>query len=241
LLQLQQIALTATATIATPRRSGEISKIFLPAWTKRVTGISQSARIVFFQNPSHRRPIMRALSIARPRRESASTELTDEEFFAFEAAEEAWRAEMLSRLGQLLLNPSLDRCDITDGILGDRELIQFLSGFEHIVLEKVVPPGTTWAEMQQGKFTFGSILHESGNTSGTFVMPLMLGSLLDEDRQPWFQSSPFEFIPAIEGIQTSNLCGKPLFRADGGGSMSSSSISDKEKFSPSIFRCFELC
>src|SRR6056297_214229 len=158
-----------------------------------------------------------------------------------EAEKEAFRGELLKRLGKLLLNPSLDRCDITDGILGDRELIEFLSAYENIVLEKVVPPGTTWAEMQRGEFTFGSMLYEHGDTPGTFVMPLMLGSLLDQDRRPWFQSSPFEFIPAIEGIQTSNLCGKPLFRADGGGSMSSSSISAKEKFSPSIFRCFELC
>ena len=184
---------------------------------------------------------MRTLPFENPISEEALVALSDEEFFALEAAEYALRDEMLGRLGKLLLNPNLDRCDITDGILGDRELIQFLSTIENVVLEKVVPPGTTWAEMQQGKFTFGSILHESGNTSGTFVMPLMLGSLLDENRRPWFQASPFEFIPAIEGIQTSNLCGKPLFRADGGGSMSSSSISAKEKFSPSIFRCFELC
>ena len=151
------------------------------------------------------------------------------------------RKEMLKRLGALLLNPSLDRCDITDGILGNRELIEFLSAYEGIVLELVVPPGTTWEEMQRGEFRFGSLLHQSGRTSGTFVMPLMLGSLVDENGRPWFQASPFEFIPAIEGIQTSNLCGKPLFRADGRGSMSSSSISAKENFSPSIFRCFELC
>jgi len=161
--------------------------------------------------------------------------------FAAEDAEDVLRTEMLGRLSKLLLNPSLDRCDITDGILGDRELIEFLSTVENVVLEKVVPPGTTWAEMQRGEFTFGSMLYEHGDTPGTFVMPLMLGSLLDQDRRPWFQASPFEFIPAIEGIQTSNLCGKPLFRADGGGSLSNSSISAKENFSPSIFRCFELC
>ena len=184
---------------------------------------------------------MRILPFDRPIDELAINDLTDEEYFAAEAAEEALRDEMLGRLGRLLLNPNLDRCDITDGILGDRELIRFLSAFENIVLEKVVPPGTTWAEMQQDEFTFGSILYESGETRNTFVMPLMIGCLLDDERRPWFQGSPFEFIPAIEGIQTTNLCGKPLFRADVGGTMSTSSISAKENFSPSIFRCFELC
>ncbi|MCA9215108.1 MAG: hypothetical protein KDB27_18700 [Planctomycetales bacterium] len=184
---------------------------------------------------------MRILPFERPISESALAALSDEEFFGLEAAEDALRTEMLGRLGKLLLNPSLDRCDITDGILGDRELIEFLSTVESVVLEKVVPPGTTWAEMQHGEFTFSSMLYEYDDTPGTFVMPLMLGSLVDENRRPWFQASPFEFIPAIEGIQTSNLCGKPLFRADGRQSMSSSSISAKENFSPSIFRCFELC
>lgn len=184
---------------------------------------------------------MRILPFEYPISESAHDALAEEKFFAVKPAKKTKRKEMLGRLGKLLLNPSLDRCDITDEILGDREMIQFLSAFENIVLEKIVPPGTSWAEIQRSEFTFGSILYESGRTRDTFVIPLMLGSLLDADRQPWFQASPFEFIPTIEGIQTSNLYGKPLFRADGGRSMSTSSISAKEKFSPSIFRCFELC
>ena len=155
--------------------------------------------------------------------------------------DDEFRTEMLGRLARLLLNPELDRCDIADGILGDPELIEFLRPHDHIVLQKFVPPGTSWQEMQCGEFTFSSITHDSGETRGTFVMPLLVGCLVDENRQAWFQASPHEFVPAIEGIKTSNLCGKPLFRTTKGRPMSDSSISAKEKFSDGIFRCFQLC
>ncbi|XZE56578.1 hypothetical protein SH139x_002698 [Planctomycetaceae bacterium SH139] len=47
-----------------------------------------------------------------------------------------------------------------------------------------------------------------------FIMPLLLGSLCDHSGRPWFQSSIYEFLPAVEGIKTTNIGGKPMFKAN---------------------------
>lgn len=161
--------------------------------------------------------------------------------FAAESAAEAIENEMIERLCKLLLNPELDRCDITDGILGDRDLIQFLCGCKEITLEKKVPPGGSWAEIQRCDLHWCYITRVLGETGEEFVMPMLLGCLLHDNGRPWFQASPHEFIPAAEGIKTTNLYGKPMFRADKGGLMSISSISAKEKFSHGIFQCSGVC
>lgn len=130
------------------------------------------------------------------------------------AGNEPIESKMVGRLAQLLLNPSLDRCDIADGILGDRHLINFLSGFQRITIENFCSPGTNWMTQQQGDHDVDFTGHALKQPRDHFVMPLLLGSLCDYDGRPWYQSSVYEFLPAIDGIQTSNIGGKPMFKAN---------------------------
>lgn len=130
-----------------------------------------------------------------------------------QTAEERLEKKMLGQLARLLLNPELDRCDITDEILADREMIQFLCGYRKIIVDQVMPPGSSWDAIKEclGEFRYDAVVSQERRE--TFVMPYLVGCLLDENRKPWFQSSPFEFVPAIEGIQTTNLGTKPAFDA----------------------------
>ena len=122
--------------------------------------------------------------------------------------------EMVGRLARLLLDASLDRCDIADGILSDIELIQFLSGYQQIVIENTAAPGTNWMMEQQGSHELSFVAHALNKPREHFIMPLLLGSLCDHSGQPWFQSSVYEFVPAVEGVKTTNIGGKPMFKAN---------------------------
>lgn len=122
--------------------------------------------------------------------------------------------EMVGRLARLLLDPSLDRCDIADGILSDIDLIRFLCGYQQIVIENTAAPGTNWMMEQRGSHELSFVAHALNEPREEFVMPLLLGSLCDHSGQPWFQSSVYEFVPAIEGIKTTNIGGKPMFKAN---------------------------
>ncbi|MBB3205579.1 hypothetical protein FHS27_001379 [Rhodopirellula rubra] len=122
--------------------------------------------------------------------------------------------EMVGRLARLLLDPSLDRCDIADGILSDIDLIRFLCGYEQIVIENTAAPGTNWMLEQRGSHELSFLAHALNEPRAHFVMPLLLGSLCDHSGRPWFQSSVYEFVPAVEGIKTTNIGGKPMFKAN---------------------------
>ncbi|QDV85527.1 hypothetical protein [Planctomycetes bacterium TBK1r] len=122
--------------------------------------------------------------------------------------------EMVGRLARLLLDPSLDRCDIADGILSDIDLIRFLCGYQQIVIENTAAPGTNWMMEQRGSHELSFVAHALNEPREEFVMPLLLGSLCDHSGQPWFQSSVYEFVPAVEGIKTTNIGGKPMFKAN---------------------------
>ena len=122
--------------------------------------------------------------------------------------------EMFGRLARLLLDPSLDRCDIADGILSDIDLIRFLCGYQQIVIENTAAPGTIWMTEQRGSHELSFVAHALNQPREHFIMPLLLGSLCDHSGQPWFQSSAYEFVPAVEGIKTTNIGGKPMFNAN---------------------------
>ena len=122
--------------------------------------------------------------------------------------------EMVGRLARLLLDPSLDRCDIADGILSDIDLIRFLCGYQQIVIENTAAPGTNWMLEQRGSHELSFVAHALNEPREEFIMPLLLGSLCDHSGQPWFQSSVYEFVPAVEGIKTTNIGGKPMFKAN---------------------------
>lgn len=160
---------------------------------------------------------------------------------AQDAAEEALQKEMFGRLANFLLNPELDRCDIADGILGDAELIQYLQRFENILLDATAPRGATWSEIQAAGLSYGSITMMPDRPRSSLTLPLLLGCTSDEHDRLWHQASPQEFIPAHDEVQTSNLCGEPVFYAGRGGSMSSKFISANKKFSPGLFQYFQLC
>jgi hypothetical protein len=124
------------------------------------------------------------------------------------------QTEMVGRLAQLLLDPSLDRCDIADGILSDIDLIRFLCGYQQIVIENTAAPGTNWMMEQRGSHELSFVAHALDKPREQFIMPLLLGSLCDHSGRPWFQSSIYEFLPAVEGIKTTNIGGKPMFKAN---------------------------
>ncbi|WP_442511612.1 hypothetical protein SH528x_003294 [Novipirellula sp. SH528] len=128
-------------------------------------------------------------------------------------AEQVFEKQMIQRLARLLLNPVLDRGDIADGILADQELIQFLCKCQKIIVEKTIPAGTAWEDIEKDLEEVGTFMIQSARPRRVFVMPVLLGCLYDENDKLWFQSSPFEFLPAIEGIKTSNMYGKPTFDA----------------------------
>jgi hypothetical protein len=122
--------------------------------------------------------------------------------------------QMFARLAELLLNPELDRCDIADGIYGDRELVQFVHAYQRIAVEKIAPVGTSWAELKEDLFSLCFFDYELAEPSKLLVVPRITGCLFDLDGTPWFQSSPREFIPVNEVIHTTNLYGKPEFYFD---------------------------
>lgn len=122
--------------------------------------------------------------------------------------------DMVGRLCKLLLNPSLNRRDIANGILADEQLMNELRFYETIVIEAFVPPGSTWEEMSLDIDGVDFACEFLPCPREKFAMPLMIGTLTDEDDfLPWFQSSVYEFTPFIEGMRTSNIGGKPFFNA----------------------------
>jgi hypothetical protein len=81
-------------------------------------------------------------------------------------------------------------------------------------IENTAAPGTNWMMEQRGSHELSFVAHALNEPREHFVMPLLLGSLCDHSGRPWFQSSVYEFLPAVEGIKTTNIGGKPMFKAN---------------------------